>query len=164
ALVRQLTASGPLVIAVDGLQWLDSSTAQVLSFLVRRLTVEPVGLLGTVRSDQSSRLRLEALMAEGRVTRLTPDPLDAGQVGELMWQRRGTALPGPVLVRIHRASGGTPLWALEIAAAVTRRGHPLPPVDAVPIPDRLVELLAPRLAGLPAGARLALAAVAALPN
>src|SRR5262245_5964591 len=36
ALVRQLTASGPLVIAVDGLQWLDSSTAQVLSFLVRR--------------------------------------------------------------------------------------------------------------------------------
>src|SRR5437773_9200181 len=47
--LRALAASGPVVIAVDDVQWLDRPSARVLSFVFRRLTDEPVGILESLR-------------------------------------------------------------------------------------------------------------------
>jgi hypothetical protein len=49
SVVRALAEDGPLLVAVDDVQWVDASSAEVLRFMVRRLEGEPVGVLGTVR-------------------------------------------------------------------------------------------------------------------
>src|SRR5215470_17812387 len=47
--IRHLSASGPVVVAVDDLQWIDRPSAAALEFALRRLGSEPVGLLASVR-------------------------------------------------------------------------------------------------------------------
>ena len=47
--LRTLAEEGPVLIALDDLQWLDSSSAGVLQIALRRLDDEPVSLLATVR-------------------------------------------------------------------------------------------------------------------
>ena len=42
--LRALARSGPLLLAVDDVQWLDISSRSVLSFALRRLDHEPVRL------------------------------------------------------------------------------------------------------------------------
>jgi predicted ATPase len=54
ALVVTLLGERPLIIAVDDLQWLDRSSAQVLGFGFRRLSTGPIGLLATVRNDPAA--------------------------------------------------------------------------------------------------------------
>jgi hypothetical protein len=50
AAIRALAADGPVVIAVDDLQWLDRPSAAVLDYALRRLRGEPVGLLASARA------------------------------------------------------------------------------------------------------------------
>src|SRR5688572_3506546 len=48
--LRALSSSGPVTIAIDDIQWLDAPSARVLSFAARRLREEPIGLLLALRS------------------------------------------------------------------------------------------------------------------
>ena len=41
--LRALATSGPVVIAIDDVQWLDVPSARVLAFVVRRLEDAPIG-------------------------------------------------------------------------------------------------------------------------
>lgn len=43
--LRHLAAASPVLAAVDDTQWLDAPSRDVLEFAIRRLPVEPVGLL-----------------------------------------------------------------------------------------------------------------------
>jgi predicted ATPase len=47
--VLRTLASGPIVLAIDDIQWVDAASAQVLQFGLRRLEEEPVAVLATVR-------------------------------------------------------------------------------------------------------------------
>ncbi len=49
AAFRELARDGPLLLAVDDVQWLDPASARVLSFAVRRIGEEPIGVLATLR-------------------------------------------------------------------------------------------------------------------
>ncbi len=51
--LRALARSGPLLLAVDDVQWLDPSSRKVLSFALRRLHDEPVRLLASCRTGPS---------------------------------------------------------------------------------------------------------------
>src|SRR6185437_5919703 len=44
-LVRELARGNPVLLAIDDAQWLDGPTAGVLTFAIRRLDREPVGVL-----------------------------------------------------------------------------------------------------------------------
>src|SRR5262245_13195943 len=50
SVIDRLTEDGPLLLAVDDLQWLDPSSQHVVAFAARRLS-GPVGLLATVRTE-----------------------------------------------------------------------------------------------------------------
>jgi AAA ATPase domain len=66
--LQVLAEQGPVVVAVDDLQWLDPASAGVLQVALRRLRAEPVGLLATVREspDASGSIGLERCFAEAR--------------------------------------------------------------------------------------------------
>jgi hypothetical protein len=52
--LRRLIDRGPVVIAIDDLQWLDSVTARALRYSLRRFRVEAVAVVATLRSDAST--------------------------------------------------------------------------------------------------------------
>jgi DNA-binding CsgD family transcriptional regulator/DNA polymerase III delta prime subunit len=161
--VRTLAQRDPLLIAVDDLQWIDSSSAGILEFALRRLRDEHVIVLATRRAgDTGPTLALEAVFPSGRIERLHVDPLSLGAVHRLLADRLGVSFPRPTLRRVHELSGGNPFYALEVARALERRGRHVAPGEGLPVPDRLQDLVRDRLSALPGPTLDALQFTAAL--
>ena len=109
--LEALARDGPLVIvAVDDAQWLDTSSASVLRFAIRRLGEERVVLLLARRLDEyADAPALEESIEPSAVERL--------HVGPRAWERcrcccRGGwagSFPRPTLLRLYEVSGGNPL-------------------------------------------------------
>jgi len=153
-LLRNLSGMHPVLVVVDDLAWLDTASARALSFALRRLRLEPVGMLAAVRTDWSGippPLAADSIPA-GRVDRLRLGPLSLGAIRELL-ATRTTLSPGrSLLLRLHEASGGNPRFALELAA----RAHAgIPPAlhDTLDVPDSLRRLVLGRITGLAPGPR-----------
>jgi len=118
-MIRALATTAPVVLVVDDLPWLDVPSAKVLSFVLRRAGAAPVGLLGAVRTDWSGeRPPIPVLdhVDPDRIETVSVGPISADAMRSLMAARTGMA-PGPSqLLPLHRASGGNPLFAIELAA------------------------------------------------
>ncbi|MCK2213395.1 LuxR family transcriptional regulator [Actinomadura sp. ATCC 31491] len=145
-LLRRYAADGPPIIAVDDLQWLDPSTEAVLSFALRRLD-QPAGVLATLRTGAGdlSWPPLARAVPPDRVERHELGPLDRDAVGAVLASRYGRP-PRPGLLRVvHEASGGNPLFALELARTLGDR--PDPEAD-LPVPEGLRHLLRTTIDGL----------------
>jgi DNA-binding CsgD family transcriptional regulator len=160
AAIRTLARSSPVLIAIDDLQWLDSASARVLGYALRRLADEPIGLLATLRDETRPPFPLEQLRPEEEITRLEIPPLTLGALHHLAQERLGTSLPRPVLTRLLRTSGGNPFFALEILRSLD--GEIPDGAAELPIPGSLRELVAERLRTLPPSAREAVLATFAL--
>jgi DNA-binding CsgD family transcriptional regulator/tetratricopeptide (TPR) repeat protein len=157
--LRRLAAEGPLVVAVDDVQWLDTPSELVLRFAARRLGDAPVGVLLAWRTEGGERVPLEldrALEAE----RLGLRPLSLGAVQRLLQERLGFLPPRPALRRLHELSGGNPFFALELGRALRERTLELEPGERLPV--ALEGLVGARLEALSENARRALAAAAAM--
>jgi len=157
-----VAASGPVVVAIDDLQWLDPPSGRALAFALRRLVDEPIAVLATARMEAggSPPLGLERLLPEGGLRRVRIGPLGEGAVRELLRARLGISLSRPALLRLHERTGGNPFFALEIGRLV--EGTRVGAADELPIPHSLRELVHERLARLPSRARRVLLAAAAL--
>ena len=117
SVVRALAEDGPLLVALDDVQWVDASSAEVLRFMLRRLEGEPVGVLATVRGRPvEAPLELDRAFAAFR--RLAVEPLSVGAIHRLLWGRLALNLPRPVLLRVHEIAGGNPFFALELGRAL----------------------------------------------
>jgi len=159
--IRELCVAGRVLLAVDDMQWLDSSSVAVLTFAWRRLRGEPVGLLLAYRAGEPGHRRLP----EGqRVERVELGPLSLGAVHRLLHARLGLVLPRPALRRVHETAAGNAFFALELGRAVRRRGMTGSPAEPLRVPERLQELVRERLAALPASTREALGAASASPH
>jgi DNA-binding CsgD family transcriptional regulator len=150
--LRALAAQGPVLVALDDLQWLDAASVAVLNVAVRRLQEERVGVLATVRAapDVPTQLELERSFAQGRLTRLDLHPLSLGALHHLLAERVGLELARPALGRVHSASGGNPFFALELGRELVRTETRPAAGRALRVPRSLQELLGGRLARLPA--------------
>jgi DNA-binding CsgD family transcriptional regulator len=158
-----LAVDGPVVVAVDDVQWLDRASQRALEFAARRLP-KRVGIMSTRRSESragTSLGLLQALPADS-VERVVLGPLSVAALHELIRSRLGTAPARPVLVRIASASGGNPFYALEIAAALAQHPAEQARGGELPIPDSLQELVMTRIRPLPDRSQEALLAIAAL--
>ncbi|MGZ4418217.1 MAG: helix-turn-helix transcriptional regulator [Gaiellaceae bacterium] len=163
SLLVVLALQGPVVIAVDDVQWLDGATARTLAFALRRLDGQPVGVLATARTPfvPPDPLGLERAMGPERYANLLLGPLSVGALRAVIEEGLGFQYSRPVLLRIKQVSGGNPLFALELARAL----GPSPTVEAgapLPVPESLRELVAARVASLRPEGRRALLTAAAL--
>jgi hypothetical protein len=153
-----LAADGPLLIAVDDVQWLDGSSASALGFAVRRLEA-PLAVLLTRRVEPGTdRSELEGAIATNPVGHVRVGPLSLEATQAVIRTDLDRAIARPTLVRIHATAGGNPFYALELARAL---GDHVDPTVPLPVPASLDELMAARLAGLPDETRLGLGLVAA---
>jgi hypothetical protein len=155
--LRVLAAQGPLLLAIDDVQWLDGASAEALAFALRRLEGRPVRFLFAKRSRSSSML--ERAYGPKGLHRLEVLPLSLGATQRLLRQRLGLSLSRHVLRRVVDATLGNPLFTLELGRALAERG-PLGIGEEVPLPDTVEELLGTRVGALPAPARRLVLAVA----
>jgi DNA-binding NarL/FixJ family response regulator len=160
SVVRALAQEGPVLLALDDVQWVDPSSAEILSFTLRRLDDQPVGVLATVRG-RAVRAPLDLDRSFVSFERLALEPLSVGAIHQLLSERLSLNLPRPALVRVHAAAGGNPFFALEMGRALID-GTIREDGGVISLPESLEIIVAGRLDTLPAPVRETLVAVAAL--
>lgn len=158
SVIDRLARQGPVLLAIDDLQWLDSSSVHVLGFLARRLS-GPVGLLGAVRttSDDAPAASWIQLPRPDELHRITLRPLPVGALHAIVSQRLGRSYPRPTMLRVHETSGGNPLYAIELARWIDdgQGGREV-------LPQSLTELVSRRIDGFDEGTETALFASSCL--
>ncbi len=147
-LVAGAAASKPVLVVVDDVQWLDQPTQEVLSFVARRISADPIVLAGAGRSGHDM-LVTSAGLAELRVGELDDDSarsLLAAHAGDLARADQE---------RILREARGNPLALIELPAAIraaVAEGRDLPR-SSLPLTTRLERAFAARLPDLAQEAR-----------
>jgi DNA-binding CsgD family transcriptional regulator len=159
--LRALATSGPVIVAIDDVQWLDVPSARVLAFMIRRLADAPIRILVALRVGAGGDPLGLGQTGPVPLQRVPVGPLPEEAMTRLLRDRTGGRLTHPILLRLHRISEGNPFFALEIARALTRRGVRPAPGEPLPVPEDLQELLGARLAALPSSAADGLLVVAA---
>jgi DNA-binding CsgD family transcriptional regulator len=163
--LRELSRTTPVLVAIDDVQWLDSSTTAAVEFARRRIGTESnVAFLLSLRptDEEGARTLLGAdEHRDGHVHHLRVGPLSLGALHRVIATHLGHSLPRPVLARIHATSGGNPFFALELARVAEQRGAPSTNPE-LPLPASLADTLHERLNVLPADTREALLTVATL--
>lgn len=156
--LQLLSDRGPTLIAVDDVQWLDPSSSRALGFALRRLDASPVILLLARRLIEGAhQSELERALPPDRVRRFFVGPLSVGALHRFLRDRLQRSFPRQTLLRIHERSGGNPFFALELASVLPADVDPLQPL---PVPETVEEVVGARISALPATVREALALAA----
>jgi oligopeptide transport system substrate-binding protein len=160
ATLLALTASRPLVLFEDDLQWADATSLELLNHLSGRTTKAPVLILGTYRSNEVGpdhplqRPRRDWQRA-GLMTELSLAPLSDEAVVALL--RELTTWPGDEPSfgdLVYRETAGNPLFVVETVASLRDEGR-LPQdaegwhrdfrAESVTIPTQVQTLIETRL-------------------
>jgi DNA-binding NarL/FixJ family response regulator len=153
ATLNALRATGhSTLVAVDDAQWVDRSSSTALAYASRRISsADGVRVLLARRGGIETGLEPSA-----DTQRLVVGPLSVRAIHRVVSIELGKSLTRPSLLRVHAASGGNPLHAVELARAelaadaLTRQQVPT-----------LTELAQRRISALPPATRDALLLVAA---
>ena len=166
--LKLMSACGPVVVAVDDLQWLDPASANAVQIAFRRLVDEAVVVLATVREVPGVRLPidLERCFVGDQLTRVELGPVGSAALLQLLRDRLGVDLSRPELLRVSEATGGNPFFALEVGRELARSGSRPSSGAPLQVPESLLALLGDRLGRLPTdtGDVLLQAAAAARPT
>lgn len=147
SLLTESATRKPILIVADDVQWLDEATYEVLAFISRRLSSDPVVLFAAMRDgfdrlfDDASNLRLRLSgLGETDAERL----LDA----------HAPDLSADLRSRFLKEASGNPLALLELPR--DRRGADIRETTWLPLTERLERAFSARLTDLPAASRMLL--------
>jgi DNA-binding CsgD family transcriptional regulator/tetratricopeptide (TPR) repeat protein len=142
SVVERLTDHGPVLLAIDDLQWLDQSTVHVIAFVARRLS-GPVGVLATVRTepDSDGGTSWLQLPRPDAIHRIAVRPLSSRALYTVVSDELGRPIPRAAMARIHQVSAGNPFYGIEMARAFVEN------VDEI-LPGTLAELVRARIGNL----------------
>jgi DNA-binding CsgD family transcriptional regulator len=163
--LRELSAAGGVLLAIDDIQWLDAGTAGILEFALRRLETEPVAVVASLRRPSGGGVPLDLdRVVPGGVTRVPLGPLPLAAITKILRDRGMERLSAPAVWRIFQACGGNPFYALELARELQAQGAEPAAGEPLPVPASLSRLVEERLAGLPDAARELLLLAASAPH
>lgn len=138
AALRLLAAHGPVVVAIDDVQWLDAASARALAFAARRLESAAVALAVSLRDGHEDALSISTTFGDAGVE-IALGPLTVGALAHLIRTRVDPMTPRRTVLRLHERSGGNPFFALELARAGADGD----------LPSSLRQAVQQRLAGVP---------------
>jgi DNA-binding CsgD family transcriptional regulator len=152
----RVSEEAPVVLVLEDLHWADSSTRDLIRFLVRNLERERVLMVGTYRVDDVGRAHpLRPLLAElvraGGVERIDLRPFTKGELAEQLAAIVGHAPDPALLEAVFSRSEGNAFYAEELVAVGA--GAELSPT--------LRDVLGVRIEGLSEPGRSVLRALAA---
>jgi DNA-binding NarL/FixJ family response regulator len=157
-----LAREGPLLLAIDDLQWLDAPTRAVAEFAVRRCA-GPIAVLVAQRAADQQGLAGELLPRDPTQQRtLRIGPLSAGALHRLIRNRLERSLPRHTMLRIAHLSGGNPFFALELARSIGTGTSVAGAVVLPELPATLISAVNVRVGKLSPPVREALLAASAL--
>ena len=119
-LTVNLAQHGPLLLAVDDLQWADPPSLRFLAHLVARIVELPILLLiasRPVRSDAAPGAGLETrIAADPRLTVLQPAPLGPSACAALVRDALSSQATDDLCLACHEVSGGNPFLLRSLVA------------------------------------------------
>jgi predicted ATPase len=150
SILRQLATVSPVLVAVDDVQWLDRGSSAALAFAFRRLDDCPVRVLAALRVGDGEGVDVFGLASAlpRSIERLRLGPLSLSGLYHVIRAELGQVLPRPALLRIEKASGGNPLFAVELARGLTEASASPGSGAPIPLPSTLAELLSQRVRNL----------------
>ncbi len=156
--VRAVAARTPLVLVVEDLHWADASTCGLVSFLARAVRRDPVLLLLTARSEELDPARpVSVLISElarmPHAERLVLAPLGRAEVAALVEAITGVAPSARLTGQLVQRAAGNPFFTEELLAAGP---------GALTLPASIRDVLAARVAQLPAAGQQVLGAASVL--
>ena len=116
---RLIEVSGPRIIVIDDLQWLDPSSAGMIDELVGVTARMPLILLFGMRPHSGPTLPSIARLERIRIT-----GLDEAHTGELAAAMAGTSVDPADARRLHARTAGNPLFITETMRVVLDDGAP----------------------------------------
>jgi DNA-binding CsgD family transcriptional regulator len=143
-LLAEAAAGRPLLLVADDVQWLDRPSQDVLTFIARRVSADPIVLIGSVRAGHDITFTAAGL-PELDVPGL------ADESARAVLARHDGQLSYAARQRILDEARGNPLALVELPAAI--RAAPGGPLDTLPLTARLERAFAARIAELPPLAR-----------
>jgi DNA-binding CsgD family transcriptional regulator len=141
-LLAEVASHAPVAVLVDDVHWLDRSSAEVLTFVARRIESDPILLLAATRVVE------EDLLTESSLPELMLQPLDEVTAGALL-DHAAPDLSAPHRQSILTAAAGNPLALLELPKALEQFGHGSMLPGLLPVTHRLKSAFVARAAALP---------------
>ncbi|WP_328760437.1 ATP-binding protein [Streptomyces sp. NBC_00271] len=142
-LLTDVAAERPLLVAVDDVQWLDQPTHDAIAFLARRISRDPIVVLGAIRKGHTGPFITSGLLE------LEVQGLDDASACEVLSVHADNLSPSD-RDRILRAARGNPLALVELPVAWRRTSdtgaHPSP--SFMPLTARLEAAFAGRISQL----------------
>jgi len=154
--LANLTADGPILVAIDDAHWADLESIRWLEYLSRRLDGLPVAVVAAVRPAEP-RARgpdLAELLAGEAATVLEPASLSEAAVAELCARTFADDAEAAFIAACHQAAGGNPFLVRELLTALAE-------AEVEPVAANAAEALA---TGPTAVRRAVLARIARLPK
>jgi DNA-binding CsgD family transcriptional regulator/tetratricopeptide (TPR) repeat protein len=148
-LLRDCADDRPLLVIIDDLQWLDSSSADVLAFVARRLDADPIVLVASSREEPTGALA-DAQLVEIGLAGL--GPTDAATLVDT----HAPGLEPGLRDRLLAESAGNPLALVELAIAWNRLAPGTLLGKWSPITSRVRDTFAARLSALDPASRAVL--------
>ncbi len=158
-----LSRAQPMVLVVDDVQWADELTLAWLEWLARGARRDRRLLVLATYRVEEPLAALDALVAEGHVSRLDLRGLGSAEVSALVSEMLAMRAPPAALVDfLARGSEGNPFFVSEylrlaVSEGLLTRDHGRwalagaagPALEQLPTPGALSELVGRRLDGLP---------------
>jgi DNA-binding CsgD family transcriptional regulator len=140
-------ATAAVAIVVDDLQWADRRSVEALTFMLRRLSVDPVIVIVVYRgsSDRLDEAAQRMLSSVENRLRLPLGGLGPGEVASLAAALSAGSLDGEAVRWLYRRTGGHPLYLCTVLS----EGSDFDPRGRLALPRSLAAVIGAQLRVLP---------------
>ena len=151
--LRNASATRPLVLMIDDLQWADTSTLLLIEFLAREIASSSILLVGAYRDVEISRRHplsrtLGSLVREEVCQRMQLTGLERPAVEKFIYSVSGAKPGADVLQVVHNRTAGNPLFLTAVAGLYSDEWTTNTTSSVLEIPEGIRDAIGRRLDGL----------------
>ena len=151
--LRNASASQPLVLMLDDLQWADTSTLLLIEFLAREISSSGILLVGAYRDVDISRRHplsrtLGSLVREETCQRIQLAGLERAEVEKFIFAVSGVQPEEDTLQVVHKRTAGNPMFLTEVAGLFSGERSTESTSTVLEIPEGIRDAIGRRLDGL----------------